>query len=79
MALDDPPQDASAADIRARYGLAYLAVRRLAERFGESRMLMFFAAVARDGLSLESAAESVLGVGWDDVAADCAQAIRSRI
>jgi hypothetical protein len=76
-ALDGPPPDVSASDVNGRYAVAYLAVRRLAERFGEDKMLAFFGAVARDGQPLAEAAPAVFGVPWDDVAADCARAVRT--
>ena len=35
IAMDDPPEGTSSADVSGRYGVAYLAVNRMAERFGE--------------------------------------------
>jgi hypothetical protein len=76
VALDDPVAGATDAEVRGEYGVAFLAVRRIAERFGEPRMLDFFGAVVRDGVALEQAAPATLGVSWDDVAVDCAQYVR---
>jgi hypothetical protein len=76
VALDDPAAGATDTDVRAGYGVAFLAVRRIAERFGEQRMLDFFGAVVRDGVAVEQAAPAALGAPWDDVAADCAQYVR---
>jgi hypothetical protein len=79
VALPDPPASASSADVSAYYGIAYLAVRRLVDRFGEEKMLSFFNRVAREDGSEKDAALSVLGVAWDDVNADCVKYVRSRI
>jgi hypothetical protein len=76
-ALDAPPSDTSPSDVNGRYAVAYLAVKRLADRFGEDRMLDFFAAVARDGQSLAEAAPAVFGVPWDGLATDLTEAVRS--
>ena len=78
VALDSPPQNATAADVNGRYGVAYLAVKRLADRFGEAKMLAFFGAVVRDGASLEKASQSVFGAPWAQVSADCAAAVRMK-
>jgi hypothetical protein len=74
--LAAPPESATVGDATGRYGVAYLAVRRLATRFGEAKMLEFFAAVARDGQNATAAAPAVLGAPWPDVAADCDRYIR---
>jgi hypothetical protein len=79
VALPDPPASASSADVSAYYGIAYLAVRRLVDRFGEEKMLSFFEQVVREDRSVTDAARSTLGVGWDDVNADCVKYVRSRI
>lgn len=78
VALKDPPEDASATSLGGRYAIAYLAVRRIADRFGEDQMLAFFDLAGRKGVELPDAATSALGATWDDVAADCARYVRSR-
>jgi hypothetical protein len=75
VALDSPPANAIASDVNGRYGVAYLAVKRLADRFGEATMLDFFGAVVRDGEPLDKAARSAFGVPWATVSADCAAAV----
>jgi hypothetical protein len=75
--LAAPPESATVSDATGRYGVAYVAVRRLAERFGEARLLDFFAAVARDGRRPADAAPQILGVPWADAAADCDRAVRA--
>lgn len=76
VALDEPGADATAADANGRYGVAYLAVRRLAERYGEPKMIQFFTAVAREGKPLEEASTAVFGVAWAEVSADCQRFVR---
>ncbi len=75
VALDGPPSTASAGDVNGRYGVAYLAVKRLADRYGEARMLAFFGAVVRDGVALDKAARTVFGAPWGTVSADCTAAV----
>jgi hypothetical protein len=75
VALDGPPPTATAGDVNGRYGVAYLAVKRLADRYGEAKMLAFFGAVVRDGEPLDKAARSVFGAPWGTVSADCAAAV----
>jgi hypothetical protein len=79
IAMDDPPEGTSSADVSGRYGVAYMAVNRMAERFGEEKMLEFFDRTARQGDALEEAATEVYGVSWDDVATDCVKYVRNHI
>jgi hypothetical protein len=78
-ALAAPAESASVSDATGRYGVAYLAVRRLADRFGEDRLLAFFAAVARDGRDPAAAAPAVFDVAWPDAAADCDAFVRASV
>jgi len=77
--LREPAAGASIDDAAGRYAVAYLAVRRLAERFGEDRMLALFAAVVREATPLAQAAPQVLGAGWPEVAADCDEYVRRSV
>jgi hypothetical protein len=76
-ALSAPEESSTVGDATGRYGAAYLAVRRIAERYGEERMWSFFDAVVRSAESPEKAAPRVLGAEWVAVAADCDAWIRS--
>ncbi len=76
-ALAAPAESASVGDATGRYGVAYFAMRRLAERFGEDKLLAFFSAVARDGRAPDQVAPETFGVPWADAAADCDRYIRS--
>jgi hypothetical protein len=78
VALEAPPEHASEADVSGQYGVAYLAVRRIVDRFGEARMFDFFEAVVRQARPLTEAAQTTLGASWEDVSADCARYVRSR-
>jgi hypothetical protein len=77
--LREPAEAASVAAAAGRYGVAYLAVRRLAERFGEDRMLAFFASVVRNGTAVEAAAVQLFGIGWEEVATDCDAYVRQSV
>ncbi len=76
-ALAAPAESASVGDATGRYGVAYFAMRRLAERFGEEKLLAFFSAVARDGRQPDQVSSETFGVTWADAAADCDRYIRS--
>ena len=77
--LAAPAESASVSDATGLYGVAYLAVRRIGERFGQDKLLSFFAAVARDGRTAAQASPGVLGVPWTDAAADCDRYIRQAV
>jgi hypothetical protein len=79
IAMDDPPDGSTTADVSGRYGVAYLSLQRLADRFGEDKMLDLFNYAARQGLPLDTAAQQAFGVAWTDVEADCVKYIRGRI
>ena len=76
VALSEPGPKATTSEANGHYAVAFLAVRRLTERFGEPKMLDFFAAVARDGKGLELASTEVFGAAWTEVSTDCARAVR---
>ncbi|WP_344511575.1 hypothetical protein [Dactylosporangium maewongense] len=77
IAMDDPPEGTTSADVSGRYGVAYMAVNRMVERFGEAKMLEFFDLAARQGVALQDAAPKAYGVSWDDVATDCVKYVRN--
>ncbi|MFG2037628.1 basic secretory protein-like protein [Dactylosporangium sp. NPDC048998] len=79
IAMDDPPDGSSTADVSGRYGVAYLSLQRLADRFGEDRLLDFFDYAARQGLTLADAAPKAFGLSWDDVEADCVRNVRGHV
>ncbi|GII21344.1 hypothetical protein [Planosporangium mesophilum] len=71
-ALAEPAADASAEDASGRYGVAFLSVRWLAERFGEEKMLRFFDEVVRQGIAAPDAAAGEFGAGWGEITGECA-------
>jgi hypothetical protein len=76
----DPPTDKSSLEqAAARYGVAFLAVRRIADRYGQAKMLDFFGRVVHDDESLDKAARGALGAAWTTVRADCVRFIRSSV
>jgi hypothetical protein len=76
VALGEPDSQASAAEANGRYAVAFLAVRRMVDRYGEQHMLEFFDAVARNGRGLEAASATAYGQPWATVSDDCARYIR---
>ncbi|HEY8533974.1 MAG TPA: hypothetical protein VIL44_08915 [Micromonospora sp.] len=77
LATLEPPADATSWEVTARYGVGYLAVRHLVDRFGERRLLAFFAAVVHDRRSLEEAAGEVFGDEWAVLHDECVAYVRS--
>ncbi|MBX6751218.1 MAG: hypothetical protein IRY85_16385 [Micromonosporaceae bacterium] len=75
-AVDPPSVNATGAEAAARYGIAFLAVWRMAQVYGHDAMLTFFGRVIHDGASLEDAAQAVYGESWAAVRDDCEQFIR---
>lgn len=74
------PRDAEAdADVGAKYGVAFLAIRQLSERYGERRMLEFFTKVVREGKSEDVASTSIFGKPWSTVEKDLATYIQSTV
>ena len=78
-AVDPPTTTSSLEDASARYGVAFLAVRCLAERHGEDKMLAFFGRVVHDNQTLEVASTAELGLAWATVRADCRDYIRKAV
>jgi hypothetical protein len=74
-----PSTRASLDEAAARYGVAFLAVRRIAEKYGQDKMLTFWGQAVHDDKSLEDASQSALGTSWATVSADCASYIRRSV
>jgi hypothetical protein len=79
VTLGDPSPTTSVEEANGRYGVAFLAVRCLAERYGEDQMLAFFDAVVRRGGDQDSAAVAQFGGSLGAVAADCAGYVRAAV
>jgi hypothetical protein len=78
-ALAEPAAGASAENASGRYGVAFLSVRRLAERFGEERLLRFFDQVVRQGVASPYAAAGQFGVEWEEIIGDCAGYVQQNL
>ncbi|MFC3501547.1 hypothetical protein ACFOOK_11350 [Micromonospora krabiensis] len=74
-----PADEASAERVAGSYGLGYLAVRHLVDRFGERRVLAFFAAVVHDRTPVDRAAEQVLGEPWAGLHDECVAYVRALV
>ncbi|MFC7547323.1 hypothetical protein [Plantactinospora sp. GCM10030261] len=72
----EPTDDAADWQVSGSYGIGYLAVRHLVDRFGERSVLDFFAAVVHRGRSLDDAARQVFGGAWAPIEADCVAYLR---
>jgi len=75
-AVAPPPDSADLADAAARYGVACLSVRRIADVYGQDAMLAFWGKVMHEGLSLQDASTQALGASWSTVSADVTQYLR---
>ncbi|TDC82150.1 hypothetical protein E1193_12670 [Micromonospora sp. KC606] len=72
------PTDTAPADrVGGSYGVAYLAVRHLVDRYGEQQMLEFFRAAVLDRQPVDEAAERVFGDDWPTLHDDCVAYVRS--
>ncbi|MFC0503670.1 hypothetical protein [Micromonospora costi] len=74
-----PADDAPADRVGGSYGVGYLAVRHLVDRFGEQRLLDFFAAVVHERAPVARAAEQVFGESWTALHDECVAYVRARV
>ncbi|WP_446217091.1 hypothetical protein [Micromonospora sp. IBHARD004] len=72
-----PADDAADDRVGGSYGVGYLAVRHLVDRYGEQRVLDFFRAVVHDGRSVEEASDQVFGEQWSTLHDDCVGYVRA--
>lgn len=77
LATVEPPADAEGWEVTGRYGVGYLAVRHLADRFGERRLLEFFAAVVHERRPPDRAAWDVFGEEWAVLHEECVRYVRA--
>jgi hypothetical protein len=75
-AVDPPSVAASIEEAGARYGMAFLAIRRLADVYGQDQMLKFWGLVVHDDQTLDGAAQDAFGEGWSAVETELAQYLR---
>ncbi|GAA1761944.1 hypothetical protein [Luedemannella helvata] len=72
-----PTESSSLTDAAARYGIGFLAIRHIADKYGESKMMTFFGDVMHKGYSLDRAARDAIGMSWSSLNSECAAYIRS--
>ncbi|MBQ0977675.1 hypothetical protein KBX34_05950, partial [Micromonospora sp. M61] len=72
-----PADDASAERVAASYGIGYLAVRHLVDRYGPLRLLTFFKTVVHDRRTLDVAAEKAFGEQWSTLHDECVAYVRA--
>ncbi|OKI71051.1 hypothetical protein [Micromonospora sp. CB01531] len=72
-----PADDAADDRVGGSYGVGYLAVRHLVDRYGEQRVLDFFRAVVHEHRSLGDAADQVFGERWSALHDDCVAYVRA--
>jgi hypothetical protein len=78
-AVKAPGQDASQIEAGGKYGVAFLSVRRIADKYGKDKMLDFWGRVIHSADTLDAAARGALGVSWNTVKADCARYVRDQV
>lgn len=72
-----PAGDTPAEQVGGSYGIGFLAVRHLVDRYGEEQMLAFFKAVVHDRKQPAEASEQVFGEPWPTLHDDCVAYVRS--
>ncbi|NUO55377.1 MAG: hypothetical protein HOV78_01860 [Hamadaea sp.] len=73
---NSPADNASVAAANGRYGVAFLAVYRLEQRFGRAALIDFFNRVVRGGRSFAEASPLSFHSGWAAVEADLIRFIK---
>lgn len=71
-----PDENTPDARVTGSYGIAYLAVRYLVDRFGEERVFAFVKAVIHDRRIPRQTSDEVFGVPWSTLHDDCVKHIR---
>ncbi|MET8092292.1 hypothetical protein [Micromonospora sp. NPDC005220] len=75
----NPADDASAERVAASYGIGYLAVRHLVDRYGPLRLLTFFKTVVHDGRTIDVASEKAFGEQWSTLHDECVAYVRATV
>ncbi|MDG4806403.1 hypothetical protein O7634_06495 [Micromonospora sp. WMMD1120] len=75
----NPADDASAERVAGSYGVGYLAVRHLVDRYGPLRLLTFFKTVVHDRRGLDVAAEKAFGEQWSTLHDECVAYVRATV
>ncbi len=72
-----PGDDAPAEQVGGSYGVGYLAVRHLVDRYGPQRLLTFFKAVVHERKTLDVAADEAFGEQWSTLHDECVAYVRT--
>ncbi|KAB1942320.1 hypothetical protein F8271_12845 [Micromonospora sp. ALFpr18c] len=72
-----PADDASAERVGGSYGIGYLAVRHLVDRYGSQRVLAFFKTVVHERRTLDVAARQAFGEQWSTLHDECVAYVRA--
>ncbi|WP_234582360.1 hypothetical protein [Micromonospora sp. MH99] len=72
-----PADDAPAERVGGSYGVGYLAVRHLVDRFGPERLLAFFKAMVHERKTADVAAEQAFGEQWSTLHDECVAYVRA--
>jgi hypothetical protein len=78
-AVTRPTASASDSEAAGRYGVAFLAVRGLAQKYGLEKTLNFFGRVVHDGETVNEAAPLAFGASWPSVRSSAASFIRASV
>ena len=73
----EPVASAEDWQVSGSYGIGYLAVRYLVDRFGEERLLAFFKAIVHEGRSVPDAARESFGAQWSALHDECVTYLRT--
>jgi hypothetical protein len=77
LSAAEPGQRATDWQVSAAYGIGYLAVRHLVDRFGEQALLAFFKAVVHERKTPDTASTEVFREPWKTLHDDCVSYARS--
>ncbi|WP_089155407.1 hypothetical protein [Micromonospora sp. NBS 11-29] len=74
-----PADDATDDRVGGAYGVGYLAVRHLVDRYGEQRVLDFFRSVVHQRRAPAEAADEAFGEPWSALHDDCVAYVRAAV
>jgi hypothetical protein len=78
-AVAAPSASASLNEASGRYGVAFLTIRRISDKYTQAKLLDFWGSIVHDAVPLDEASRTNLGVAWSTVKADCVKFIRASV
>jgi hypothetical protein len=78
-AVSPPGRTASQTEAAGKYGIAFLSVRRLAEKYGLDKMLDFWGLMVHEDYTIDTAAHDALGVSWVTAKKDLSTYIKGQV